>query len=224
MKRKREQQSQIILQPPEIVNRLHVCIPPRRVHPLQPKQVEHLFLGLKIERLRVVSTCSKHNQTVSNQSLQRRRANGLTSPNYQTSCHWDKTRVSEKQIFISSEGADHLSLTHCRRSRWNMMLPLQPMTAHQYTSGRAKMRSNRRRRPCPLCSLKNGDVLGRMNTVRDFSSESQWVVRSGLWPWKLDRSGLWLWVNCRLFRTEEQLTHDVCNHAYDAPWHKHTDI
>ena len=60
-----------------------------------------------------------------------------------------------------------------------------PITAVQYTSGGAKMRSSRLRVP-----VWNGEAGGMVNTVSAFSRESQLCVRSGLWLWKPERSAL----------------------------------
>lgn len=70
----------------------------------------------------------------------------------------------------------------------------QPMTAHQYTSGCAKIRSSLRRVP-----LWNDDDGGSMNTVKAFSSESQCVVRSGLWPWNPERCMTWVTIPAEHF-------------------------
>ncbi len=82
------------------------------------------------------------------------------------------------------------------------------MTAVQYTSGAAKIRSSLLRTP-----VWKGDDGGMMNTVSAFSSESQWCVRNALWAWKPERSAIPRTLQ-RVRRTRRlRRTHDVRDHA-----------
>lgn len=157
-----------------------VRIPPNRVDPLEPEQREHLLLRLRVELFRVVPACSSRCESC--QLIYKgKRVKGERERD---------THMPELSNFIP-----HRSFAHCLRSRWNMIDPLlsaasakriinlevthQPTTAVQYTSGGANMRSSRRR---------TAPARGRTNTVSDFSSVSQCVVRSGSCAWKFDRS------------------------------------
>lgn len=99
------------------------------------------------------------------------------------------------------------------------------MTAVQYTSGGAKMRSSRRRVP-----LWNGEEGGRMNTVRAFSSESQWCVRSGLCPWKPETSAVHVgWMRMMngirgIGRTHHMGDHTALMQSPDEPLAQSLDL
>lgn len=93
-------------------------------------------------------------------------------------------RVYASKLYVKFKRGAHshlLSLVYCRISRWNIVEPVQPITAHQYTSTGAKIKSSRRflARPLPCSSVAfgyNEEKEGNEKTVSAFSRVSQWAV------------------------------------------------
>lgn len=124
---------------------------------------------------------------------------------------------------VSKRGSYRLSFVYCRISRWNIVEPVHPITAHQYTSTGAKIKSSRRflARPFPCLSVAlgyKGENGGSEKTVSAFSRVSQWAVLGREEGARNDdrsmQKNAFLLEAIRL-TIRGRLTHDMRNHSCD---------